>query len=115
MEKPLVYFFTDFDTAPTMRLGVDGKWVGANDGRSYFFFQIDPGEHSLCTDWQTGTFKKTSQRIGEAMLLNVEAGKTYYLRLTFGYQRLRLELADEAEGHFLISSSQLATSQPKKK
>ena len=30
--KALVYFFVDFVTAPTMRVGVDGNWVGANNG-----------------------------------------------------------------------------------
>jgi hypothetical protein len=53
--------------------------------------------------------------VGEAIHLAVEAGKTYYLRLNFAYQRMHLELADEAEGHFLIGSSLYATSQPKKK
>lgn len=62
-----------------------------------------------------GNYKKTSERVGEAMHLTTEAGKTYYLRLTLGYQRRHLELADEAEGHFLIGSSMYATSQPKKK
>jgi hypothetical protein len=113
--KALVYFFVDFVTAPTMRVGVDGNWVGANNGKSYFFFPVDPGEHNICTEWQSGTFKKSSERVGEAMHLTAEAGKTYYLRLNFSYQRMHLELSDEAEGHFLIGSSLFATSQPKKK
>ena len=113
--KALVYFFVDFVTAPTMRVGVDGSWVGANEGKSYFFFQVAPGEHNVCTEWQSGTFKKSSERVGEAIHLTAEAGKTYYLRLNFGYQRMHLELSDEAEGHFLIGSSLYATSQPKKK
>ncbi len=113
--KALVYFFVDFVTAPTMRVGVDGNWVGANYGKSYFFFQVDPGEHNVCTEWQSGTFKKSSERIGEAMHIKAEAGKTYYLRLIFAYQRMQLETADEAEAHFLIGSSLFATSQPKKK
>jgi len=113
--KALVYFFVDLLTAPTMRVGVDGNWVGANDGKSYFFFQVAPGEHNVCTEWQSGTFKKSSERVGEAMHLIVETGKTYYLRLNFGYQRMQLGLSDEAEGHFLIGSSLYATSQPKKK
>ena len=49
------------------------------------------------------------------MHLTAEAGKTYYVRLDFSYQRMDLELSDEAEGHFLIGSSLFATSQPKKK
>ena len=113
--KALVYFFVDYVNAPTMRVGVDGHWVGANDGKSYFFFPVAPGEHNICAEWQSGTFKKSSERVGEAMRLTAEAGKTYYLRLNFGYQRMHLELADEAEGHFLIGSSLYATSQPKKK
>ena len=78
--KALVYFFVDFVTAPTMRVGVDGNWVGANNGKSYFFFQVDPGEHNVCAEWQSGTFKKSSERVGEAIHLPAEAGKTYYLR-----------------------------------
>ena len=113
--KALVYFFVDFLNAPTMRVGVDGNWVGANEGKSYFFFQVDPGQHSVCTEWQSGTFKKSSERVGEAMQLTAEAGKTYYIRLNFGYQRMHLELSDAAAGHFLIGSSLFATSQPKKK
>lgn len=112
--KALVYFFLDYFTAPTMRLGVDGTWVGANDGMSYFFFQVAPGQHNFCTEWQSGIFKKTSERLGEAIHLSVEAGKTYYLRLTFGGRRMFLEIVDEAEGHFLIGTSRYATSQPKK-
>ena len=93
---------------------MDGAWVGANEGKSYFFFQSDPGEHNICSEWQSGTFKKTSERIGEAIHLTAETGKTYYIRLNFSYQRMHLELADDAEGHFLIGSSLYATSQPKK-
>ena len=110
--KALVYFFVDYITAPTMRVGVDGNWVGANNGKSYFFFQVAPGEHNVCTEGQSGTFNKS----GEAIHLAVEAGRTYYLRLNFGYQlQTHLELSDEAEGHFLIGSLLYATSQPKEK
>jgi hypothetical protein len=113
--KALVYFLVDYVTAPTMRVGLDGKWVGANDGKSYFFFSAEPGEHNVCTEWQSGTFKKSSERVGEALHVTLEAGKSYYLRLNFSYQRMHLELADEAEGHFLIGSSLYSTSHPKKK
>lgn len=113
--KALAYFFVDLVTAPTMRVGVDGNWVGANNGKSYFFFQVDPGEHNVCAEWQSGTFKKSSERVGEAMHLTAEAGKTYFIRLNFSYQRMHLELSDEAAGHFLIGSSLFATSSPKKK
>jgi hypothetical protein len=113
--KALVYFFVDIPLAPTMRVGMDGNWLGANDGKSYFFFQVEPGEHNICMEWQSGTFKKSSERVGEAMHLTAAAGKTYFIRLTSSYGGKHLELSDEAEGHFLIGSSLYATSQPKKK
>jgi hypothetical protein len=113
--KALVYFFVDFINAPTMRVGMDGNWVGANEGKSYFFFPVEPGEHNICSEWQSGTFKKSSERVGEAIHLTAEAGKTYYLRLIFSYQRMSLEMEDEAEGHFLIGSSLFASSETKKK
>ena len=113
--KALVYFFVDYINAPTMRVGVDGTWVGADEGKSYFFFPVELGEHNVCAEWQSGTFKKSSERVGEAIHLTAEAGKTYYIRLNFSFRRMHLELSDEAEGHFLIGSSLFATSQPKKK
>ncbi len=108
--KALVYFFMDSASPITMRVGVDGSWVGANKGKSYFFFQLSPGEHNVCTEWQSGTFKKSSERVGEAIQLTAEARKTYYVRMVPTFPDLRLE--DAAEGHFLIGSSLFATSQP---
>jgi hypothetical protein len=37
-----------FGTAPIARFGVDGAWVGADRGTSYFVVSVDPGEHQLC-------------------------------------------------------------------
>ena len=53
------------------------------------------------------------------MTLNVEAGKVYYLRMTFeevtkASGRIKLSLTDNAEGQFLLSSSALSNSHPKK-
>src|SRR4029077_7511834 len=31
--------------AVTTRVGLDGAWVGANHGESYFTFPVDPGDH----------------------------------------------------------------------
>ena len=68
----------------------------------------------MCTNWQSGTFKETSKRIGSAMTLKAEAGKTYYLR-TQVYERseqdrnVKLEPVEPAEGQFLISASAFST------
>src|SRR5580704_6216207 len=117
--KAVVYVFEDDFTGPTMRIGVDGTWVGATNGKSFIYFTLAPGEHSVCTEWQSNVFKKTSERVGAAKSLSVEAGKVYYLRMTFeevtqASGRIKLELADYAEGQFLLSSSALSNSHPKK-
>jgi hypothetical protein len=71
------------------------------------------------TEWQKTGLKKTSERVGAAISLNVEAGKVYFIRMTFeeitkASGRIKLELADYAEGQFLLSSSALSNSRPKK-
>jgi hypothetical protein len=117
--KAIVYVFEDDFTGPTMRIGVDGCWVGATNSKSFLYFSLAPGEHSICTEWQSNVFKKTSERVGGAKSLTVEAGKVYYLRMTFeevtkASGRIKLDLTDNAEGQFLLSSSALSNSHPKK-
>jgi len=67
--------------APIVRYGMDGTWVGANKGDSYFTLTIDPGEHHLCASLQTilGRMKKNS--VGMTSF-TAEAGKTYYYQFT---------------------------------
>lgn len=36
----------------TVRFGVDGEWVGADRGSSYFAVDVSPGVHHLCANWQ---------------------------------------------------------------
>jgi Protein of unknown function (DUF2846) len=117
--KAIVYVFEDDFTGPTMRIGVDGAWMGATTAKSFLYFTLAPGEHSVCTEWQSNVFKKTSERVGGAKSLTVEAGKVYYLRMTFeevtkASGRIKLDLTDNAEGQFLLSSSALSNSHPKK-
>jgi len=117
--KALVYVIEDIERGPTMRVGLDGAWVGANKGKSYFFFPVDPGDHQLCTKWQSGVFKKTAERIGSAVAVKAQAGKVYYFRIQV-YERserdstVKLEPVEAAEGQFLVSSSRYSTSHPKK-
>jgi hypothetical protein len=117
--KALIYVFEDIERGPTMRVGLDGAWVGANKGKAYFYFSVEPGEHQLCTNWQSGVFKKTAMRIGSAITLTAEAGKVYYFR-TQVYERseqdrnVKTEPVENAEAQFLISSSSFSTFHPKK-
>jgi len=103
----------------TSRIGIDGAWVGANHGKSYFFLSVDPGEHAACTDWQSS--RKTYSRQSAALSFRAEAGKVYYIRTTImeithlqTIPGMKLELIDGAEGQLLISSSALSTAHPRK-
>lgn len=61
---------------PTIRFGLDGAWVGATEGNSYFTVMVAPGEHHLCTSWQSKFEKaRSTVTIGK---FTAEAGKVYY-------------------------------------
>jgi len=98
--------------AATIRLGMDGAWVGANHGRSYFFFTVQAGEHHLCADWQR---LPPVDKVVSLAHFTAEAGKTYYFstRLTSGYAGsgylLDLQPMDSDEAQFLIASYAFST------
>jgi hypothetical protein len=74
------------------KLAVDGKWMGTNRGKTYFFFTLDPGEHHFCSESENQ----------DAVTMFVEPGKTYYLQqqVKMGMWKARTKLAvlDEAKG-----------------
>jgi hypothetical protein len=106
---------------PTLRVGMDGQWVGADKGNSYLTFPVGPGEHHLCTNWQSH-FRRFSKQAAFAGF-NAEAGKNYYFRAkivehggatggsTFS---LDLDQVNEDEGKYLVASSASSISQLKK-
>lgn len=100
---------------PTTRVGLDGAWIGANHGKSYFFYAIEPGDHRLCSAWQSRVYGK----LGSAVRFTAEAGKVYYFQTNVEQRshypaEVKLEQLDSAQGQFLIASSSLSTSQTKK-
>jgi hypothetical protein len=56
----------------TVRYGVDGNWVGANYGDSYFVANVTPGVHHLCVNAQ-GDRKAVG-----VTSFTAEAGKIFY-------------------------------------
>jgi len=74
-----------FFTTPTTRFGVDGKWVGANRGNSYFVVTVDPGLHHVCANWQSGTDNEARQ-VGIEKFA-AEAGKVYYYQVKLARHR----------------------------
>jgi len=60
-------------------VGLDGQWIGATNGNSYFYFSVDPGEHHLCTNWQGFSFLGKTRAAG-ALHFTAEPGGVYYFR-----------------------------------
>ena len=123
--KALVYVFLDVKQqasainigSVTTRVGLDGAWIGANHGRSYLFFPVDPGDHRVCAAWQS-TWERYS-KLASAADLTAEAGKVYYLRVSVDERQehqpaVKMEHIDPAEAQILIANSSLSTSHPKK-
>jgi YHS domain-containing protein len=103
----------------TTRVGLDGTWIGANHGKSYFFFSVDPGDHRLCANWQSKI--KVYSRQSAAASFVAEAGKVYYFCAQVNEitdiqhePTMKLELVDPAEAQLLIASSAFSTFRRKK-
>ncbi|MGA2436301.1 MAG: hypothetical protein ABSG25_13575 [Bryobacteraceae bacterium] len=122
--KALVYFIeddSDFESfpKPTTRAGLDGGWVGATHGNSYFTFSVDPGIHHLCAGWQSTVIVGAGhQKV--AAHFRFEAGNVYFLKVkntyppTHGTDMIHFVPVDSDEGMLLVSKIRLSTSQPKK-
>ncbi len=109
-------FATFTSCTATARFGVDGAWVGATTGNSYFALSVDPGEHHLCATM--------GKDIG-VEALTVEAGKVYYYQALFDVETSQLgnsqhphlqvkkagsfSILKEDEGKFRVKASPLAT------
>jgi hypothetical protein len=103
----------------TTRYGMDGAWVGANHGDSYFTLDVAPGEHHLCADWQSA-FGKLKKKIG-VISFTAEAGKVYYyeakvtqkqISKEYVEQNLELTLLNEDEGKYRVKASAVSKSSP---
>jgi hypothetical protein len=106
------YVAVHIGTPPT-RFGIDGTWVGANGYRSYFFFLVEPGDHRLCTSFQS-KFERVVKSSAAAASFTAEAGKTYYFRTAtpFGqnsYGGIILVPVDPAEAQLLIAATAFST------
>jgi len=120
-DKALVYVVQEMgetkctDCALT-RVAVDGAWVGANQGSSYFFFWTEGGEHHLCINWQSW-LEARSQAVALANF-TAGAGKVYYFRTRIfpGHQDyfFDLDLINSDQGKYLVAASLFSVSHPKK-
>ena len=123
--KALVYFLEDNSEfgslpRPTTRLGVDGEWVGATHGNSYFYFSVDPGEHHLCVSWQSWVGIGSGHKAAAAHF-TAEPGGVYYflvknifLRQVGGPPIIKFEPLDSDEGQLLANKYSFSTFEQKK-
>jgi hypothetical protein len=123
--KALVYVFGDesrdpnvsYIGGPSVKVGVDGAWMGATQYQSYFFFPVSAGGHRLCAGWQSSIGKIA--RVRTAVSFSAEAGEVYYFRVVLERRlhrepAIKAEPLDSAEGALLIATSALSTSRTKK-
>ncbi len=119
--EALIYFIQDAGTTatfayPTTKIGIDGKWVGANKKSSFFAVNVAPGEHHLCVAVQSSFVPKDI----ELAHLTVEAGKVYYYRTRIIAQgKGELEYfsfmpVDSDEAEYLTESFPTAQAHPRK-
>lgn len=121
--KAMVYFLQDdreFESIPkpVVRMGIDGKWIGATHGTSYLATVVEPGQHHLCASWQTNVTIAGSKQ-SAALHFTAEAGQVYFFSVRDRWFRdhgslpMTFEALDSDEGKLLISQFAFATSQPK--
>lgn len=126
--KALVYIVEDQrqDLRPCLgncgaltRLAMDGAWMGANRGSSYFSFFASPGEHHLCAAWEKGG-NRLQDRTSLAPF-TAEPGRVYYFRVRVtniappaGFYSIDLESLNADQGRFLVAASPLSTFRQKK-
>jgi uncharacterized protein DUF2846 len=118
--KAVVYFvetqMIDAIGGITAKIALDGAWMGANQGDSYFFITVAPGEHHLCASWQSSLASRQQVSLNN---LTAESGKTYYFRIRItgdgrvGYS-FDLVKINSDEAQLLIAKSPYSISRAKK-
>jgi hypothetical protein len=96
-DKAQIVFLERLSNNPgngTVRFAVDGAWVGADRGNSYFVMNVDPGVHHLCTVRQSSI--SMEKDFVSSPVVNLEAGKTYFFE--FNIQRDVFGWAKRADG-----------------
>jgi len=106
---------------PTVRIGVDGNWVGAQHYDSWLSFSVQPGGHHLCADLQASEKGRSDEpkRISLTSF-RAEPSTVYYFRVrtTLDYQldltTVDLKAINRDEGELLVTSYPSSSSQPQK-
>jgi hypothetical protein len=98
----------------TIKIGLNGNWVGAYKQNAYFVVSVDPGEQHVCANVQS---KSDFGSIFALAHFKAEAGHVYYFRTRFlaGLNSqyppppvLAMDTPDSDEAKFLVASYPLA-------
>jgi hypothetical protein len=115
--KALLYFIQDIglrsNPYDVTKVGLDGAWLGANQGNSYLFVSVSPGQHHLCIQAQA---HYAPGKVIELAHFTAEAGNIYYFRIrNYLWQSasIQLEQLDSDEARFLIASDPQSIATPK--
>lgn len=113
--KARVYFVRDLGivsclgSCGTTKIGIDGKWVGANQRNSYFAVSVGPGEHHVCANEGSKLFAFAH--------FTAEAGKVYYFRTRNSSEKYQkffdIDAMDSDQAKYLIDVYPLSVSHPK--
>lgn len=100
----------------TVRWGMDGSWVGADNGNSYFSLAVDPGIHHVCANWQSAF--KTLKKNVDLTSFTAESGHIYYFQVDVNVESkysvsFALSQINGDKGQYLVKTSALSTSKPK--
>jgi hypothetical protein len=98
-------------------MGIDGAWIGATHGSSFFYVSVDPGVHHLCASWQRKVVLGSGD-LTSAAHFTAEAGSVYYFVVRDiwalnGPRDMNLSPLDGDEGQLLVNRFSLSTFRPK--
>jgi len=120
--KAAVYFIQDDgqygdEQHYTVKIGLDGAWVGAYRDNAFFALNVEPGEHHICANVQSNFNPGLLFAFAH---FTAEPGKVYYFRTRFLGQightstSLNLDQPDSDEAKYLIATYPTSISKPNK-
>jgi hypothetical protein len=103
----------------TVRIGVDGNWVGAQHHDSWLSFSVQPGDHHFCANLQGEKGEPAEPKRIALASFTAEPSTVYYFRVRatndqLGWTVVDVEAVNRDEGELLVTSYPPSSSQPKK-
>ena len=101
-----------------VKVGLDGRWVGATWGNSFLSASVPSGDHHFCVAWESR--EKKLQQVVALHALHAEAGKSYFFGIRLasvggsgGTYALELFPLDADEARMRLEGYPLSTVRPR--